>query len=207
MDRMRLSVTDVDAWHYFRAQEEGDMTAFLARMRREEPPTPQMLAGTALHKALETGAIGNGIEFGSEGHSFFVAFDADLSLPPVREVKVTRTQEVSGCEVTLVGKADGVDGTTIIDHKLTRAFVPDRYLDGFQWRAYLWLFGATRFRWNVFVGRPGRDEGGEDWTDVRLTDLHHLEAVAYDGMARDVEASVADFVAMARDHLPERLAA
>ena len=204
MDRMRLSVTDVDAWHYFRAQEEGDMAAFLARMRRQEPPTPQMRAGTAFHKAMETGAIGDGAAFTSQRHRFTVDFDAALSLPPVRELKVYRTDVYDGCEVTLVGKADGVDGTTIIDHKLTRSFVPDRYLDGFQWRAYLWLFAANRFRWNVFVGRPGR---GEDWTDVRLVELHHLEAVAYDGLARDVEASIADFVAMAREHLPERLAA
>ena len=40
----------------------------------------------------------------------------------------------------------GIDGLRIEDHKTTSRFEPDWYLPGYQWRLYLDIFGASRFR-------------------------------------------------------------
>ena len=50
---MRMSATDLDAFRYWRDNEDADLGALVSQLRRELPPTEPMLAGTAFHKALE----------------------------------------------------------------------------------------------------------------------------------------------------------
>ena len=201
MDRLRVSVTDLEAFRLFRLNEDATVEDFLARLRRETPPTPAMMAGTAFHKALERASEGEAETLEADGWRFLIACDADLALPPVREVKVERVFAVDGCEVTLVGVADAVHGGIVYDHKLSARFDAERYLTGLQWRCYLPLFGARRFVWNVFEARETAER------ERMVVAVHHLSADTYPAIEEDVTAALREFVAFVRDAAPERLAA
>ena len=103
--------------------------------------------------------------------------------------------------MTLVGKVDALHGFAVRDYKLTEKFDAERYADSYQWWAYLSMFNATKFIYDVFVGRYGDDQR------VTITDYHQLAFYAYPGMESDVTREVAGLAEIVAKHLPERAAA
>jgi hypothetical protein len=205
---IRVSVTDLDAFRYFRENEHVELENFLAQMRRQSEPTEAMLAGTALHKALELAQTGEFDALEADGYRFEIAADASISLPDIREMKATKEYRIGDCIVTLVGKVDAALGPTIYDHKFTSRYDPDRFLSGYQWRAYLDIFEANHFVWNIFEGRAksSRDKGEviEGVSEYVVTRFHVLGADRYPEMHRDLVNEIAAFVDMARVHLLEK---
>lgn len=157
-----------------------------------------MLAGTAFHKAIETAEPGEHKGLSADGYTFAFNTDAEIDLPVIREIKLTRLYLVDDVEVTLVGKVDAIHGKRIDDHKLTATFDAEKYLDSYQWRIYLEIFEADEFRWNVF---EAKDEQPDYYV---IRNVHRLPASRYPGMGEDVEREVRRFVGFAREHLPER---
>ncbi|MCB2080936.1 MAG: hypothetical protein KDE55_24950, partial [Novosphingobium sp.] len=198
MDTLRVSATDIDALRYYRDSEDGDLSELLARLRREAPPTEAMLAGTALHKALETAADGTVKGFAADGFTFSFETEAEVDLPAIREMKATREYEIGGCLVTLVGKVDALHGKRIDDHKFTSRFDPERFLNSYQWRIYLDIFDADEFRWNVFEGRESASK------NYLITGVHPLTMYRYPGMADDIARALRAYVEFAWHFLPER---
>lgn len=198
-DTLRVSASDLDALRYFLAQEDGDLDKLLRQLRREEPPTEAMQAGTALHSILEHAVAGEMPDAECGGFRFDFEADGELSLPAIREMKETRLYKIDGVRVTLVGKVDAICGKRIEDHKFTMRYDPERFLSSLQWRVYLEVFDADTFVWNVFEAR----ERGE--RHYAITALHRLTMHRYPGMDRDVEAALRQFLDFARIHLPERL--
>lgn len=196
--RIRVSVTDLDAYRYLRSNDDADFEAFLAQMRREGEATEAMKAGRAFHEALEVAANGDHGTLQADGYTFEIGPDVTLAVPKIREIKATKLYQIGDTLVTLVGKVDAVSGRTIYDHKLTGRFDPERFLAGYQWRAYLDMFEADRFVWNVFEGRADR-EG-----IYRINHVHEVPASRYPGMASDLVREIAGFVDMAETHLPTR---
>jgi hypothetical protein len=201
MQTLRTSASDIDALRYYLADDDGDIGELLARLRKEEPPTAAMLAGTALHDALEHCDVGEHGEMKAQGHTFFFQCDGDIDIPAIREVKATRDYMIDGCAVTLVGKVDGIHGKRIDDHKLTSRYDAERFLNTYQWRVYLDVFGADEFRWNIFEGRPD----AVDPKRYTIFALHQLRMHRYPGMGDDIEKELRRFVDFARTHLPERI--
>jgi len=198
MAAIRVSASDIDSFRYFMADEDGDLADLLSRLRREAPPTEAMLAGTALHGALERCEAGDLTEIEADGFRFTLDFDGELDLAPTREVKATRLYDVGAHTVTLVGKVDAVHGRRIEDHKFTSRYDPERFLNSYQWRIYLDLFGADQFRWNVF---EGREIGDRHYT---ITNFQKLPMWRYPGLADDVRQELTRFVDFAAQHLPEK---
>lgn len=200
---LRVSVSDVDSYRYFLESEDMTLDALLSRLRREEPPTENMLAGTALHKWLEDHHPAESLTSTIEADGFRFRFDADieLALPTVREIKALGTYNIDGVTVTLVGKVDAIHGTKPYDHKLTSRFDPERYANAFQWRAYLVLFNGDKFTYNVFTGAPDKDGV---WV-IRAFD--QLTLYRYPNIQADVEAQLTEFVRFIRQYMPERLSA
>lgn len=148
---MKYRVSHVEAFRAWEADEEAETDDLIARILGKDEPSERMLAGTALHRALEL--ADHGVEadtLTANGYTFHFAEDFDLALPDVRELRAARTWMVDGEPITISGQVDCIDGKRIEDHKTTGRFDPDRYLSGCQWRLYLSIFGADRFRWNVF---------------------------------------------------------
>lgn len=207
---MRVSASDVDAFRYWRDKPEpedadaidpaADLAALIAQLRRESEPTEAMLAGTALHKALELTDPGEFATLEADGYRFDFERDFEVDVTPFRELKAEYELLVDGALVTLVGKVDGLFGSRIDDHKFTMRYDPERFFGSAQWRIYLTIFGAQRFRWNVFEGRK------VDHQRYVVTGFHAIEQTRYPGMYEDVLRELREFVAFCRVHLPERFA-
>ena len=199
---MRVSATNIDSYRFYRQDEEGitSLEKLIAQLRREEPPSEKMLVGSALHKALELAEEGEHKFLSQDGYSFEFSTDATIDLPCIREIKATEKWMVDGAPITLVGVADCVSGWRIDDHKTTSSsFDAEKYLNSFQWRIYLELFGIDVFRWNVFEMRQDRN----NWKHYHIRDVHRLQAYRYPGMRQDIEDELKMFVDFASTYLPD----
>lgn len=198
---MRCSVSDLDAFRRWRLDEEAGLEPLLRQLRKLEPPSEAMLAGSALHKALELAQPGNVFNFEQDGFRFEFDGLLELALPALREIKAEKVYTIDGRPIVVVGKVDTLDAGTVEDHKTTGRFDAERFMDSYQWRFYLDIFNAWRFRWNVF-------EMAEQ-TEPRLYKvfaLHRLEQFRYREMQADCLRLLRDFVEFAQVHLPERFA-
>ena len=201
---LRLRVSDIDRWVAFvePAQPEFEipLEEFIAYMRRELPETDDMLAGRAFHAWLERAAEGDEMEEVQEdGFTFRFGGDFDLALPDVREQPVEKLYDTPSGPVLLRGRVDGWDSRGVIDYKLTLGqFDAERYAGSVQWKAYLHMTGAERFRYLVFQGK--RTE-----RDVFIWDLHDFALWAYPEIGREVGRRVAELAEFVHRHVPEMI--
>lgn len=194
-------VSEVESFRQWQEDEDADTELLLNRLRGLGEESAAMRAGTAFHKALETICTGLEVSLIEEmGHTFEFAGDFEIALPKIREVRASRVYMVDDQPITISGQLDAVEGKRIEDHKTTGRFDPERYLDGYQWRLYLDIFGADLFRWNVFEIKC-LDEVENHW---QVFAAHRLEQYRYPAMHRDCQRLVADLAKFARTHLPER---
>jgi len=195
---MRLSVTMLDSYLYWRDSEDMPLEDLLKRLRGEEPPSPAMEAGRAFHKLLEHATAGELSVEEVDGWRFDFALDGEIALPTIRELKAEHAMETPSGPVTLVGKVDALNGTTVHDYKLTERFDAERYADSYQWRSYLTIFGATRFVYDVFECRCEESEN-----KVWIYNYHRLVFSAYPGMAEDVQREVNNLAGIVAQYVPE----
>jgi hypothetical protein len=191
---MLFRVSEVEAFRQWRDDEEAELGDLLARLRGDMPPSENMLAGTAFHRALELAPLGDFEELNANGRRFLIECDIALELPRIRELRASKAYG----PIVVTGCVDALDALRIDDHKTTSRFDPDRYLEGCQWRFYLDIFGARVFRWNVFEMRAIEDRV------YSVFAFHRLEQHAYPAMHDDCERLAADLHAFALRHLPER---
>lgn len=198
MQTLRVSATDIDTLRRFYDEEDADLADLIRQLRHLMPSTEAMEAGTALHKALELAEPGDYKGFECDGFTFSFETEAEVDLPAIREMKATREYLFDDVHVTLVGKVDAINGKSVVDHKLTAKFDADRYLDSYQWKIYLEVFGADHFRWNIFEAMESAPR------NYLIRNVHKLDMHRYPTIGEDVERQVRAFVLFARDHLPER---
>lgn len=189
---MLARVSNVEAFRQWRENDDQEPED-LIRWLTVDQPTEAMQAGTAFHKALELAEPGQFEKLEALGFTFLMPDDVAIEMPRIRELR--GYDEYPG--ITITGQVDCLDGLRVDDHKTTSRFDPDRYLAGYSWRLYLRMFGAKRFRWNVFEIRNLK----ERTYDVRAT--HRLEAFAYPGMSHDCEQLVADFREFLNRYMPD----
>jgi len=195
---IRISVTDLDGYLYWLASETSELDELIARLRGQEEPSPQMLAGRAFHRLFEDAQGGEIGKACIDGWRFEFALDKEIAVPDIRELKGEMVIPTKAGPVTLVGKVDALHGTTVIDYKLTERFDAERYADSYQWRAYLLMFGATRFDYEVFQCCYGDD-------CIVIYDHHPLSFYAYPGMREDVLTLVSSLAEIVAKHVPEKI--
>lgn len=191
---MIFRVSECESFRQWRADDDAELSDLLARLRGETPPSDAMLAGTAFHRALELATVGETAELEANGYRFVVDCDAHLALPDIRELRASKAYG----PITVTGCVDVIHGLRIEDHKTTGRFDPDRYLDGYQWRLYLDIFGAKVFRWNVFEIREKAPR------IYSVLAVHQLEQHAYPRMHDDCARLASDLHQFALEHMPER---
>lgn len=189
---MLARVSSLETFRRWRLDESQDAADLVGRLTDFQPTEP-MLAGTAFHKALEDAQPGEYAQLHAHGYTFLLP-DCELALPDVREVRAFGHYG----PLTVTGKLDTLDGKRVEDHKTTKTFRPDGYIEGCQWRFYLDLFGADVFRWNVFELTPVK---GEDKT-YRVGLPHLLEQYRYPGMHDDCMDLAREFYEFAAIHMP-----
>lgn len=194
---MRVSVTDIEQLAYYRRTEDMPLADLLRRLRREDPPSPQMAVGTAFHAFLEHAGECEVDTVEQDGFIFdFSNLDAEIALPEIRELKVER-EIVDG--VTVVGKVDAAEGKRVEDHKTSNRFDPERYQDSIQWKAYLTLLEANEFIYNVFVIYAPTKAMPDNL--YRVMEFHRLPLYRYPGMDEDVRRAVTEYRDFARRYL------
>lgn len=192
---IEMRVTMLEAIRYWKADEDAVLDDLLIRLADSAPQNRKMKAGHALAKFFEradsiddpqsTGDI-DSVE--SEGWTFnFDAF-VKLALAPVREMEFFEVFPTPYGPVKLTGHCDQLDGLTVCDQKLVENFeVEGKYTDSLQWRAYLAMLGAKRFRYDVFVGKVPDDEDV-----VTITGYHAVHFYTYPGIRDDVHRAVVE---------------
>jgi hypothetical protein len=181
---MRLSVSDLESFRYWNASEDSTLDELIARLMHTEPPTPQMEAGRAFAKLMEHAGERSLHVEEVDGWEFYFDMESELSMPTVRELKGEMVFETADGPVTLVGQVDGFDGR-VYDAKLTGRVDPERYLDSLQWRAYLLMFGAREFVYDIFHAKY--ESGGKR---VTVDEHHRMSFFAYPEMRAEVERAV-----------------
>lgn len=224
---MKLRVTHLDLWRRFTGAD-SDMTEaqFRALIRGKTPPSDAAAAGTAFHKWMEEivktatpraryasppedPILGWRFKFATMGELGRVApghalYDTDfvqMTLPMLgARTEVEASREIAK-GITLVGHADVVSagGEQIWDYKTTNSAIDlTRYTDSYQWRAYLDLFGAAMFTYEVFELSKPR---GKDERLRHVIDHERINIPSYPGMRSDVEDTaleLADYCRRAR---------
>lgn len=209
---LRTSATELESFRLYRQMKWLSHDEFMRRLRGERDESLVMRAGTALHAFLERADEWQGDEVVQDDFVFILELDGVLPLPKIREIKVERQYEIAGVDVTLVAKADAVNGLAVDDHKLTEQFNAEWYQDSLQWRTYLSIFGANNFTYNCFEGKEvklsERLKKRQGWAGKHvweITALHRLTVNRYDGMEREVLHWLRDLVEFIRQHVPERI--
>ena len=216
-----MSVGDLESLRYWKAQEDAPIEDLLSRLKREAPTTLQMEAGKALAKLFENAKPGELSSAEVDGWSFdFSRLDAELPLAPVRELKGEMLFDTPNGQVLLVGVTDGMNGKHLRDQKLTERWDAEKYTESLQWRAYLLMFQAHAFTYDVFVGKydlddervsrgfPGDDAYGPPipaarW--VQVYDYHPVTFYTYPDIRRDVARAVCELAEIVATHIPERV--
>jgi len=204
--KITATVTDLDEFarylanDKFGSDDDYETDEIIARLTQPFEATPEMRAGTALHKWLEHCHAGDEQdELYIDGFKF--VFNCDIALPitKIREMRMTKWYG----DLLVRGRVDSIDGSVVEDHKTTGAFSAEKFLNGYQWRYYLSMSGCDRFRWNVFIGSLNtvKGEKGDTFT---VRSFAPLEALRYEDMEHDCEELAARFYEFAKQHLPNR---
>ena len=186
---MRVSVTDLAAYRRFRNTDQT-FEQWLARWKRQIPPTPAMRAGTRFHRFLETGG---------RDYADRVVFKLDFTpiQPDSCEVPLSREFAIGGESVKLVGRLDAIHGKTILDYKLLSRYPEvEKYSGSVQWRSYFVLYPqAERFRYQFFI----RDYAADPAQVVVVRDVRECAFSRYPGVEDDVTGLLADYRGFIRE--------
>lgn len=192
---IRISASDLESFRYWKNDEDSTLEELLRRLRHEEPPTENMAAGKAFAKFMETARAAEVESAEVDGWEFYFDLDAEMPISPVRELKAEVVYQTPYGPVTLVGMTDGLDGIVVHDQKLTERWDPERYMDSLQWRVYLVIFKAKKFRYDIFVGKYSGKR-------VAITDYHPMDFWSYPGIEADVERAVVELAGIIHEHMP-----
>ena len=183
---MRLSVTWLDEYKAFLADDEYTSAMLEERLFGAFKPNPAMAAGTSLHTILENldepENLRPSLLAGHNGHYFDLDPD-DLDGELVLGARHEREHHIVfdlGDNICLSGRLDVMTPDAVYDHKLSSCFSPERYLDSMQWRAYLLMSGRKKFVYQVFV------HAGLSSKSIPIKEYHALPLYGYDGMRDDV---------------------
>lgn len=175
----------------FRRLLENDYATFedfASGLKGEREPNEAMKFGTAVHKAIELYHSSQRV-FCVDGYEL----DADSlelsasQMNPYMLTEVTYRKPISLAPenelIILKGTVDAIQGVEVIDHKNTFSSISadklNGYMESYQWRAYLYLTGCSRFTYNVL---QWKDDKGI-W---RLSDRQEVVCLTYKEIENDV---------------------
>jgi hypothetical protein len=195
MKHIKLHVTDLDSYRWYRIIDSMTIDEMRGRLLRTEAPNDNMLRGTAWHSILEN-PPSEITSLERDGWIFNVNCDCTLTIPSIREIRVNKRYHIGDYDVTITGKCDGITGNQVDDHKLTFRPNPENYLDAYQWRAYLDLFNADVFRYIVYAAKSNGKQ-------VNIYDVSELKLYRYPSMVDDLILGIKDIVGFIEEHVPE----
>ena len=175
---IRTSVTKLDALHLFQ-QGVIELEDLIKRLRGETVETEAMQFGRAFHKLLEKiDEIEEGKDTEIDGNVFnandILLIKNNLKHKPalgVTEIKDVKEYNVDGEIVQVSAVADLVFGETVVEYKTTKYFDIEKYINSYQWRFYMDIFGASKVVYNIFVFYNNQLREVRDFTLFNYKDL------------------------------------
>lgn len=201
MKSVRISSTELDGYQYYLDSDDMTTEEMIRRVRKQDPPTHKQKTGRAWHKVLENPENEILERVSCEGYRFKVSANAEITLPQLREFKaVESVATINGIRVDLVGVADGINGNEVIDHKLT--FRPDmgKFVDAWQWKCYLILFKAAKFRYIVYSAKYINEP-----EEIEIYSVSEMSLYRYDEMYNDIKIMLERYIEFLANNCPERI--
>ena len=159
---------------------------FVRKLLKLEPPSLKMYAGIAVHKAVELmqdGVIHNGTIV--DEWTINCNKDIIIETPDCRELAIQKSID----DVTIFGRVDSLDSSTVHDFKTTGSYNYEKYQASYQWRTYLWILNYDRFIYDVAITKTD-----EDKKIVDIMDYKKIELRRYPNLDNDVENKIRDYV-------------
>lgn len=162
---------------------------FIGELLKRFEKTPEMKAGTALHKILELSQydteISNMIGIDGEMYKFEYCIDesVDIVLPTLRETRITKSLN----NISINGIVDAISATTIWDHKFTKQIQYSKYENSYQWKIYLYITGLNNFKYNLFQGKVLEPTIEPPMNNIRIDKFEGLSFERYPNMNSEVE--------------------
>ncbi len=195
---MRISATTLEAYRLWREQDPDDEwmseAELIATITDEAIRTLPMQIGLSYHAILEHpepcrtlwgGYEHDGILFDSEPVDQML----ERIQPGVFEVKTTASLAVPGAGmITLVAKADHLVGLHCDEFKTTLSgFDAAKYMDSYQWRVMVLLFGCTSVSYHIALIKEGEKA-------IALKSIESFDVYPYADLERDVRSLLREFV-------------
>jgi hypothetical protein len=198
MKTLRTSPSEIEQYRAYLA-DIIDLETLKKRLRKQDTFGRPPRIGTLWHGILETSTPQESKYFERDGITFIVDCDYTLNTPPIKELKGTKKYNLWDVDVTLVGIADGIEGRTGLDHKLTMRPDMNKLSESYQWRIYCVMFGLDKFKYIVYKAR------NYDKNTIFITSIEELPLYRYPEIESDVEYMVNLFTVFCLRHLPERI--
>jgi hypothetical protein len=162
---------------------------FIGELLKQFEKTPEMKAGTALHKILELSQYGteisNMIGIDGEMYKFDYCIDesVEIVLPTLRETRITKSLN----NISINGIVDAISATTIWDHKFTKQIQYDKYANSWQWKVYLYITSLDNFKYNLFQGKVLEPTIEPAMNNIRIDKFEVFNFERYATMDREIE--------------------
>lgn len=210
-DPVMITVSDLDMWHQYSVphpdRPEIEADDLLGTLRRETGYRNHLrhserVAGEALRRGLSqirADAQREYIEATAYGERFLFRFPEDMEfLHPGEAAPVQFSSFLRQHNTVLEGGVDALGQVTAIAWRFQyRPIDLAYYSAGIEWKAYLHVMGAERFRYLVFRGEPDGTRRG--MTMVTITDVQSLLLWRYDGMGYEVESAIGSLAQFHRE--------
>lgn len=181
---MRISTTTIESYRNFIEFDWLSQDEFIEQLKGKFVATKKMEMGTAFHNILEHPE--NYLVVNDSKPDYFECnsyrFDNEVIKEAITkvnyafpfEIKATKVYDILGKEITVVAKADQLEGKQGNEHKSTwSGFSYDKYADSMQWRFYCDIFELDKVVYKVW-----------DFSDlvsgIRFNDYYELTFSASD---------------------------
>ena len=203
---MRISVSDIDSFQYWKTHDWMSETDLSERLHRLGEPPNAILVGRALHEVMENAPELDlsGMVLESESGLIFDFSDVNLILTDgPKEVSTTRIYQLGDYDVELSGRVDAIDYDTVIDYKTTSKALDiekSGYYTSFQWRAYLDMMSMHRFLYVVLEINKRKSKGNV----YKFRTVHDdVDFYSYERLSEDVRNRIREFVAYVKAKHPD----
>lgn len=192
---IRISASLLDSYRLFKDFEFISVEEMDKRLKREPvPQTDEMKIGAAFHEVAQGGGerIDNIFFYDSFGfRSKAVEELRERLRPGIHEVKKYDTVIDSPYgQILITARVDSIHGTVIdeIKTKVGKALNPEQYMDAWQWKVYLRVFGASKLIYHLC--QLTYDKLQEAYN----VEIDTLPLYPYPAMEKEVDAAFCELV-------------
>ncbi len=197
----RCSVTIIEKFRRFidNVSDWDTEKAIIESLTGEFKGNDKTRLGSAFHKIIELPYPSNG-SITVEGITFSPeqaqpAIDYRNAHPHlVHEVPIRKVYSTSSMDITITGRADGVEGLQLRDAKCKFSYPGwGEYYNSYQWRIYMDMFQGQSFWYDVFEVRGFNGFRPDKTFEGTIVPHEPFPCLRYEALANDVQGMLEEF--------------